>query len=167
MIEFKMQYAYTSLLFPLVTDSRAGTHAVLDTREYFFVRGQKLKAGAKKVPDGAVDTRLINRTTALMQYTLDIPPTSDTVHLNNRKQFPRDFIFNTVQLHEHSPFSPEFMELGHVLGPHKTEDITQNCKNMIISRASNKIHLSHKLKGNKTGIAESSHNLHCPVCYEV
>ena len=165
MLELKMQYAYTSLLFPLVTDSRAGTHAVLDAREYFFVRGQRLAAGAR-VPDGAVDTKLINRTTALLRYTLTLPRASDKVNLNNRKQYPRDFVFNTIQLHEDRPSSPECVELGHVLGPYKTNDITRNCKNMIMSRARNDIFLSQKLKGNKTGSTESSHELHCPVCYE-
>jgi hypothetical protein len=165
MVEFKMQYAYTSLLFPLVTDSREGTHAVLDTREYFFVRGQKLKPGAR-VPDGAVDARLIDRTTELLQYTLDLPRTSDQIKLNNPEKFPRDFIFNTIRLHEDRPSSPEFVELGHLLGPHRTQNITQNCKKMILSRAREEIFLSQKLKGNKTGSTESSHTLHCPICYE-
>ena len=167
MIEFKMQYAYTSLLFPLVTDSRAGIHAVLDTREYFFVRGQRLKAGAK-VPDGAVDAKFINRTTSLLQYTLDASynVTSDTIMLNNPRQFPRDFIFNSIQIHEDYPTSPEFVELGHILGPYITQNMTQNCNNMVISKARNEIHLSQKLKGEKTGSTDSSNKLHCPVCYE-
>jgi hypothetical protein len=160
MVEFKMQYAYTSLLFPLVTDSRRGTHAVLDTREYFFVRGQKLKPGAK-MPDGAIDRKLINRTTALLEYSLALSKTSvDAISRNNPRNFPRDFMFNSMQLHD------EINDLNHILGPFITSNITHNCLNTSISRARNLIFLSQKLKGNKTGSSESSNQLHCPVCYD-
>lgn len=164
MIEFKMQYAYTSVLFPLVTDSRAGTHAVLDVREYFFVRGQKLAPGTR-IPDGAIDKKLTNRTTALMQYTLEMPQDSNDIRRNNPRQHPRDYIFHSIQLHENHPSSSAFVELGHVLGPLITDDITKRCNSMIISRVRSEIFASQKLKGNKTGTG-SSNEVHCPVCYK-
>lgn len=170
MVEFKMQYAFTSVLFPVVTDSRTGRHAVLDTREYFYVRGQKLPPGAK-MPDGAIDTKLINRTTALIAYTLTFDPSSSAISRNDPKNFPRDFIFNSMEMQadQSSPSSASslaYTELGHVLGPMKTADITQKCRSMILSRARNEIFLSHALKGNRTGITASSDAIHCPVCYD-
>jgi hypothetical protein len=167
MVEFKMQYAYTSLLFPLVTDSRVGKHAVLDTREYFFVRGQKLPPGTR-VPDGAIDSKLINRTLALMSYTFDLDSTSKDIYLNNPSLFRNDFIFGSMVIHNpSSPPSRDVLDLAHVLGPVKTLDIEQKCKNMLLSRARKKVFLSQRLKRNKTMRgSESSDGIHCPVCYE-
>lgn len=165
MIEFKMQYAYTSILFPVVTDSRVGKHAVLDTREYFFVRGQKLRPGAK-VPDGTIDTRLINRTTSLIAYTLNLNESSMDIHRNNPKDFPRDFIFNSQQYGENHPSSAQFVDLGNLLGPMKSNQLTRNCADMALSRVRREIFLSHKLKGNQTGSNDGSNKIHCPLCYE-
>ena len=165
MIEFKMQYAYTSMLFPLVTDSRRGLHAVLDTREYFYVRGEKLSPGAK-IPDGTVDEKLINRTTALMEFAFKIPPTSDRIHVNNHKLFPRDFVFNSIRMPDGIPSVPILEDLRHLLGPYVGSNITQNCKSLILSRVRNEIFDTQKPKGNKTTSSSSTDRVHCPICYE-
>jgi hypothetical protein len=165
MIEFKMQYAYTSVLFPVVTDSRVGKHAVLDTRDYFFVRGQKLKPGSK-MPDGTIDNQLINRTTELISYTLDLADTSTRVHRNNPNRYPRDFVFNSMKLQENNASETDVIEFGHLLGPKITSDIRRRCGQMILSTARFLIFSSQKLKGNRTGSTGSSNDIHCPVCYE-
>lgn len=59
-LELKTLYGYTSILFALVADSRVGTHAQIDIRDYFIPGGHK-----------PIDSSLINRTiTALYEAIL-------------------------------------------------------------------------------------------------
>lgn len=154
-IELKTLYAYDSILFGIISDSRQGIHGQVDIRKYFIPGGHK-----------PIDTSLVNRTMnaieRALQYQLVLFPeyqkylknptilVSSTVNktvimsdeiISIPSEWAGDIVFGPSSY----PASTE-----HILGPLQSNQ-TKICHNMLFAKVRIKL-------GNK---AES---FHCDIC---
>jgi len=97
-LEYKTVYAYESILFPIVTESRRGTHIQIDTRMYDQVRKGT----------GRVDKALVERTLRAVNSALEFIAKGNPSKIE--KLGPHeDYIIG--------PMSVAGTQLDHILGP--------------------------------------------------
>lgn len=151
-VELKTQYAYESILFGLVADSRQGIHGQVDIRKYLIPGGHR-----------PIDMSLVNRTINAIErglrYQLAVYPeyqrhlhpsvvsnaTSESKAIDEivpvPSPFPGDFVFGPSSY----PDSTE-----HILGPLQSNQ-TKICLSMLFAKLRVKL-----------GIKAES--FHCDIC---
>jgi hypothetical protein len=156
-IEFKTLYAYDSILFGLIADSRYGIHGQLDIRKYFVPGGHR-----------PMDQNLIDRAMLILQKALSLqrksfleiesPVVQNTSDLSIQEhlcklqsvdpiqtvagsQFPGDFLVRPVCIKE---------EVNHFLGPFQ-KDQTKVCESLIFHQY-------------RAALGKKDHSFHCDIC---
>jgi hypothetical protein len=144
-VELKTLYAYTSIVFALITDSRQGTHSQVDIRDYFIKGGHK-----------PIDEPLINRTINAVKSSVDSqrkgnlgqviqlskPPVA--VSTGAKIKTGGDVIMGSAILSQ---------SLNHIMGPGK-DSFLDSCKDMVF-------HKFRKELGVHNAVSE---DLHCNYC---
>ena len=154
-IELKTLYAYDSILFGIVSDSRQGIHGQVDIRKYFVPGGHR-----------PIDAPLVNRTMnaieRALQYQLVLFPEyqknlkSPSVSLpsaaNRTINMPDEIISVPSEWPGDIVFGPSSYpdSTEHILGPLQSNQ-SKICHNMLFAKVRVKL-------GNK---AES---FHCDIC---
>lgn len=144
-VELKTLYAYTSIVFALITDSRQGTHSQVDIRDYFIKGGHR-----------PIDEPLINRTINAIKSSVDsqrkgnigqiikLSSPKVSIQTDGKLRTSGDFIMGSATVTEH---------LNHIMGPGK-DDFFDNCKDMVF----------HKFR-KELGVQNAdSEDLHCNYC---
>lgn len=123
-LEFKTLYAYQSILFGLITDSKLGIHSQIDVRDYWVVGGHK-----------SVDTNLTVRVLETLKQSLSFQDdlylnknVNDSIHVVQKNQKTGDFFMKYSSMYiDNEPL------LDHMFGP-KIESLSAVCERMIFSK---------------------------------
>ena len=153
-VELKTQYAYESILFGLVADSRQGIHGQVDVRKYLIPGGHR-----------PIDVPLVNRTInaieRALRYQLALYP--------EFQRFIEPSVVASLNITNDSKATDEIVPVpsvfpgDFVFGPSSYPDSTQHILGPLQSNQTNICHgmLFAKLRV-KLGIKAES--FHCDIC---